>query len=219
MKINQHVHVNGYEMGAGLEEKLQALGFWPDPFRQDKSPGIRYMPPYHYSFETADDPEAMHLAFERAVEMLAEDHDFKGYIESEHVPERRKAQFSLPSFVGKIPFPFEPCEMIEALPPKYKACDIHTKRPLDIPRDGLDDLFHAHGFYEVHTPRHRIYTIQIETIADGVKAFELLKDYFGQVGGVKQIYLEITAGFWRKPYDFPVPAILKRGFLHPFGKR
>lgn len=219
MKNSQHVHINGYQMGEGLEERLTAVGFWSDPFRQDKGPGIRYMPPYHYSFETTNDPEAMHLTFERAVEILAEDPNFKGYIESEHVPGRRKAKFVMPSFVNNAPFPFRPCEMIKAIPPQHKACDIHTKRHLDMTRDRLDEIFYAHGFYEVHTLRHRIYTIQLETVADGVKAFEQLKDYFSKVGGVKEMYLEITAGFWRKPQDFPVPTLVRKGYLHRFQEK
>lgn len=213
MKVYQHVHINGYEKGEALENKLKKLGFWPDPFRQDKGIGLRYMPPHHYSFETVDDESGMNIAFQEAVKILEEDQQFRGYIESENIPEKCRQRYPQRAHDTILPFPFPPCTFVDATFPKYKACDLHLKRSLDLLRDELDDKFHQHGFYEVHTPRNRIYTIQIETVGDGKRAFKSLDQYFRQAGGVKEMYLEITKSFWRKPSDFPVPALVQKGFF------
>ena len=94
---------------------------------------------------------------------------------------------------------------------------IHIERDLHLPRDGLDQLLLDHNFYEVHwqgeNEAERIYTLQSEWFGDAKLAYAKLKDYFDQVGGIKQLDLEITTDFHRKPEGFPVAKVIPKGHI------
>ena len=54
MKVDRHVHVNGYNVRDDLERKFLGIGFFPDPFKKleigSTHPILaeaRFMPPYH----------------------------------------------------------------------------------------------------------------------------------------------------------------------------
>ena len=220
MTIRYESHVNGYEMGNALTDKLLALGFISDPFGQHIPGRTRYMPPHHFTFQDMTKKSALEIAFVEAVKKIREDHQFKGYIESETAVEKRfdKEDYNLDlGALSKLEFPFRPCELVVVLPEEHKAADIHIKRALDLPRDRLDELLLENNFYEVVTPRNRLFTLQTLSANDGKVAYKKLVDYFSVVHGIKQIDFEITHGFYKQPFDFPVPQLLIRGFFSESG--
>ena len=216
---NQHVHVNVYAMGEDLERRLFALGFFADHFVHIGKG--QYMPPYNYSFETRNDSKQMNSVFERTVPVLSEDSEFRGYIESEVIPD----SYCFPSDATRLEdpsallFPFAPCVREEVAPSHRKICDIHIERSVDSPWDALDDTLLKHGFYDGYTATERLFTLHFSSCADGKKAYHLLQEYLASLRGVKKMYLEITQNLWRKPSDFPVPVVVKKGGIIPYSSR
>jgi len=213
MKTKYEIHVNGHEIGEDLEPILLSLGFFPDPFEQGV-PGTRNVPPHHFTFESFNDPANRDYVWEKALEAVKEDPNFKGYIESETVPEIFCIKLEEKPFMpSSVSFPLPVCKTIEVPIGKCKAADIHVKRSGNLPRDALDEMMLAHNFYEVHTPRNRIFTFQTEAFSDAKASYEALRDYFSKVGGVKQVDLEVTGKFYRKPMDFPVARVVPKGYM------
>jgi len=218
-KIDRHVHINGYKVSDDLERKFLSIGFFFDPFKKLERGfthpmlnGARFMPSFHYSFETESFGE-MENAFSAAVEAIRSERDFEGYIESEIVPNEYNIEFNQ----SQIDKPRERCvkipkfELVHVSEGKHKACDIHMKRPYVAPRDKLDDLLLDAGCYEVHTPRSRIYTLQFESGRDGIAAFDFFKKFFTQNGGMNHIYLEIAKDMYKEPANFEFVPYVKKG--------
>lgn len=225
--VDRHVHVNGYRVNDDLERKFLGIGFFPDPFKKlergSTNPmlaGARFMPPYHYSFETENLGD-MDNAFDAAVEAIRSDGNFEGYVESETIPDSYNIRFDslrlynrtinenvlLPQF-----------DLVRVPEDKHKACDIHMKRSGDAPRDELDDILLGAGCYEVHTPRSRIFTLQFESVRDGAAVFNFFRDYFSKVGCMKHIYLEVTKDMYKEPSDFEFVPFVRKGSLYvPYG--
>ena len=222
-KVDRHVHVNGYRVGDDLERKFLSIGFFHDPFKKlergsthSMLVGARFMPPFHYSFETENLGD-MDGAFNAAVEAIRSDKNFEGYVESETIPDAYNIKFSSFRPYNKSKngnFSLPQFDLIRVPESKHKACDIHMKRPGDTPKDELDEILLGVGCYEVHTPRSRIYTLQFESARDGVAALNLFRDYFSKVGGMKHIYLEIAKDMYKEPADFEfVPYVKKSSVL------
>lgn len=209
------IHVNGYEVNQELESRILDLGFFKDPFLQT---GTRYTPPHHFTFVVHNDPATRTNVWNETLKIIKNDAAFRGYIESETVPEEFRKLFENPSEYDSalaltLGFPLPFCKTIEVPIGKNKAADIHVKRGLNWERDSLDDLLLKNNFYEVHTPRNRIFTFQTETFNDAREAYLRLRDYFSKVHGVKQVDLEITGKFYRIPKDFPVARIVPKGMF------
>lgn len=220
-KVERHVHVNGYSVNDELERKFLAVGFFFDPFKKLERgsthpllDGARFMPPFHYSFETNHFGE-MQDTFEAAVDAIKTEKDFVGYIESETVPKAYNTRFDEsqtyhpPEKTIAIPA----FELVPVREGKHKAADIHMKRHQEAPRDALDDILLSAGCYEVHTPRSRIYTLQFESGRDGIVTFNLFKEFFMKNGGMKHIYLEIAKEMYKEPADFEFAPYVKKGAL------
>ncbi len=69
------------------------------------------------------------------------------------------------------------------------------------------------GCYEVHTPRSRIYTLQFESVEDGITAFTFFKKLFMRTGGMKHIHLEVTKDIHKSPANFEFVPFVRRGSL------
>ena len=95
----------------------------------------------------------------------------------------------------------------------YKqASDRFAEEWVDHERD-IEYKDRDHNFYEVWTPRNRIFTFQTEDFKDAKLAYEKLVEYFAATGGVKQVDLEITGNLVRKPFDFPLARVIPRGYF------
>ena len=121
-------------------------------------------------------------------------------------------------FNPTVKFPLVKClNPLELGPGKFKASDIHIERDLKLQKDALDYFLLDNNFYEVHwqgdNEAERIFTFQSEWLGDAKEAYSRLKNYFDQVGGIKQLDLEITTSFFRKPEGFPVAAVVPRGHV------
>ncbi len=220
-KVERHVHVNGYKVNDELERKFLGTGFFFDPFKKLERgsthpllEGARFMPPFHYSFET-DKFGEMEDIFGAAVEAIKTEGDFVGYVESETVPQAYNTRFNpiKPYNPPEKSIEIPPFELVRVLEGKHKAADIHMKRHQEAPRDALDEILLAAGCYEVHTPRSRIYTLQFESVRDGITAFHFFKEFFGKNGGMKHIYLEIAKEMYKEPADFEFVPYVQRGSL------
>ena len=217
LSIKYEIHVNGYEIGKTLGQALFSLGFHPDDF--DRSTITDHAPPHHFTFVTYENRHQLNEVWRRVLAVINADENFRGYIEAETVPDSHRRIFEERPFEPVAEFPFPACKKPHELPAgQFKASDIHIARSLDRSRDELDDLLRDHNFYEVHWrdgngEAERIFTYQTEYAADAKSVYQMLCDYLEKVGGPKQLDLEITSMFFRKPADFPVPKVVPKGFF------
>ena len=93
---------------------------------------------------------------------------------------------------------------------KHKRADLHVKRPASSRRDQLDLDLRESGFYEVHTERNRIYTLQCENAGDAKRIFLLLEEFLRVAGGAGQVNFETISKFLRKPADLQLPRYLPK---------
>lgn len=209
MKTNYHIHVNVFQISKSTETKLVEAGYFYDPFEPLES---SYAPPNHYSCETTD-KKLMRQAWARGLEILKQDDQFEGYIECETLSEKFSIKYAdsqnKKSQLTK-PFPLPIFRTVEVPPNKHKKADLHVKRDNTIPRDELDVLMLASGFYEVWTPRNRIYTLQLESAVDAKAIFFKLKDFFHNTGGIKQLNFEVIGNLVRFPNDFKMAKFLPK---------
>ena len=216
MKTKYEIHINGYKLGDCLERAVLSFGFYPDNF--DRTKITTHAPLHHYTYRTYESRARLNEVWNKTLEAIQNDDCFEGYIEAETVPDKYRLTFQEKPFTPIVNFPFPKCETPLLLQAGlHKASDIHIERDLDLPRDELDDLLLAHNFYEVHWrgehEDERIFTYQTAWFGDAKKAYALLRDYIKNSGGARQVDLEITNLFLRKPSDFPVSRVLPKGFF------
>lgn len=209
MKNNYHIHVNVFQISTLTETKLVEAGYFYDPFEPLES---SYSPPNHYSCETTD-KNIMRQAWEKGLEILKQDTQFKGYIECETLSDRFSVRYNddrHKHFQPIHPFPLPQFKTKNVPPHQHKQADLHVKRANTIPRDELDNLMLRSGFYEVWTPRNRIYTLQLESAIDAKAIFLQLKDYFSVTGGIKQLNFEVVGNLIRFPDNFKMAEFLPK---------
>jgi hypothetical protein len=209
MELHYHIHVNVFEISKVSEIKLIEAGYFYDPFEPLES---SYAPPNHYSWEGTN-KKLMQRLWENGLEILKQDEQFKGYIECETLSEKfsiKYADSQIKKFQLTKPFPLPLFKTIEVPPNKHKQADLHVKRHKAMPRDELDTLMLASGFYEVWTPRSRIYTLQLESAVDAKALFLKLKDFFHVTGGIKQLNFEVIGNLIRFPNDFKMAKFLPK---------
>jgi len=211
MKNNHyyHIHINVFQISEKSRVDLIQVGFFYDPFVPLES---SYAPPEHYSCETHD-KELMKCAWKDGLEILKNDDSFIGYIEQEILSNKYSVNYSNYKFFKSNlgnQFPL-PKFMVHDVPPsKHKHADLHVKRDKATPRDKLDDNLLASGFYEVWTPRNRIFTLQLECTQDAKSIFTLLKKYFNLTGGIKQLNFEVIGNLVRFPKEFKMAKYLPK---------
>lgn len=214
MKSDQHFHINVYTQGETLEREICALGFISYPFVHDiiddRKKG-QFMPPFHYMYIAGSGKQTPDWA--STVQLLEDDPHFTGYIESEVLPPDYSLKFETKPFRPIVHFPFAPFTKVDIPAGSSKQCDIHVERFVHSSWDALDDLLLDHGFYVGYTPNERVLTTHFSSVRDGQLTFGQLQHYFASVGGIREMYLEVICNFWRKPFDFPVPPAVKKGFF------
>ena len=176
---------------------------------------ISYAPLIHYSLE-CDDIGRASAAWSAAVRILQADSKFEGYVEFETASSRFEAPMTMKPYEPAHTFPLHKFTLSEVPSNKHKRADLHVKRPASTSRDQLDlDLLES-GFYEVHTERNRIFTLQCENAGDAKQIFLLLEKYLRVAGGASQVNFEVISKFLRKPADLLLPRYLpaqRSGFL------
>jgi len=201
-----HVHANIRKIGPETCKLFKAAGFVLDPFIDVES---SYAPPIHYCLECNDKMKA-DAAWSAAVAIVQADPDFQGYIERETVARCFNASMRSQPYEPDRKFPLANLRLSDVPLHKHKRADLHVKRAADRARDQLDiDLVNC-GFYEVHTDRNRIYTLQCEHLSDAKRIFLLLKKFLSIAGGADQVNFEVVSKFLRKPEDFKLPRYLSR---------
>lgn len=205
-----HVHINVFNISNSSKQKLINAGFFYDPFVPLES---SYAPPEHYSCETFD-KQLMKQSWKNGLAILEQDNQFEGYIECEILSK----EFSIKYTDDKVKksnltcqFPLPQYKIVDVPLNKYKQADLHVKRDKATPRDELDTLLLNSGFYEVWTPRNRIYTLQLESAKDAKSIFLQLKKYFHLRGGIKQLNFEVIRSLVRFPNDFKMAKYLPKG--------
>jgi hypothetical protein len=157
-----------------------------------------------------DDTNEARRAWNLAHGILQDDADFIGYIEFETLTAAFEADISKLRYSPPFAFPLQQFSLSEVPPYRHKHADLHVKRPASYPPDDLDVQLVRTGFYEVHTERNRIYTLQCEAANDAMHIFSILRDFLTVTGGAKQVNFEVIGRFIRKPYDFRVARYLPR---------
>lgn len=207
MGLRFHVHANIHALGSDTAARLESIGFQSDPFEYLPS---SYAPPIHFSFET-NSPQDARAAWIHAVEIIDQDHSFKGYLESETLADAFESIAELERQYAPISaFPLGKLELAPVPFDRHKRSDLHVKRSATTAQDELDQLLLAAGFYEVRTQRNRIYTLQCEDVRDARKIFQLLRQHIMESGGARIVNFEIVGKFYRKPKTFEVVKYLPR---------
>ncbi|MCH7850579.1 MAG: hypothetical protein IH845_02960 [Nanoarchaeota archaeon] len=202
------IHVNAKTIHKNIESKLLEFGFSSDPFLPT---GLAHTPTNHFTWEAYNNPKSRKLTWDKTRLLLSGDITFQGYAESETVSEGHIVKFHNPnSFNYTAEFPLQRLDAVQLAKGHHKSSDIHIKRGLDLKRDVLDTLLLNNGFYEVHTPRNRIFTLHAEWIGDAKTIFSKLKDYFLESKSVKEMRLEVVSGFYKSP-NFPVADAIQKG--------
>lgn len=201
-----HIHANIRRLGAATPNLFELAGFVLDPFVQCEN---SYAPPIHYAVESDDSREAQ-VAWAAAVDIVQADPDFEGYIEYETLSSRFEATIESKPYEPDRPFPLPNLHLMEVPLRKHKRADLHVKRAAADAHDQLDvDLLNS-GFYEVHTDRNRIYTLQCEDATDAKQIFNILREFLNVAGGAKQVNFEVIGKFLRKPEDLHLPRYLPK---------
>jgi len=201
MNKNYHLHINIFSISDIALKKLKEIGYQNEPFLETAG---SYAPPSHYSIED-NDIEYIKKSWDKGLAILEKDDTFQGYIESEILYEKYSVKYKEDyKFNKEIAFPLPHLTLINVPKDKYKKADIHVKRTLNLEYDKLDELLIESNFYLVRTERHRLYTLQSESLKDMVIIFNKLKEYFDLVGGVKALTLEVVNNLVKFPKDFKV---------------
>src|SRR5438132_3335116 len=168
-----HIHANIRRLGPETPRLFEAAGFVLDPFIDIEN---SYAPPIHYCLE-CDLPGEANAAWSNAVSTVHGDPDFVGYIEFETASSRFEAPMASKRYAPTRAFPVPNLSLSEVPLNKHKRADLHVKRPASDARDQLDVDLKNSGFYEVHTERNRIYTLQCENAGDARRIFLLLEEF------------------------------------------
>jgi len=149
-------------------------------------------------------PWRIFLVLER-LEILKNDSSFVGYIESETLYGKFSTNFEeRREFDSRLHFPLPIMKTVRVPHSSHKMADLHVKKEGDAEKDDLDRILSCHGFYEVNTPRHRIYTLQTQHISDAKKIYYILRQYFYQAGGIKQLNFEMVGKLKKFPCNCEV---------------
>jgi len=203
-----HLHINIFNITNRSIKRLEDIGYKNAPFLFIEG---SYAPPMHYEFEN-NNFDQINQYWDKALKVLEEDSFFKGYIEYESLIDDYSTKYRENyKFSKDIPFPIAILKTVDVPFNAFKKSDLHIKRTLGLPYDELDSLLIKHGFYEVRTARHRLYTIQAESSKDMIFIYKKLKKYFDKSGGVKALTLEFVSRLVRFPSDFNVVGFLPKG--------
>lgn len=199
-----HVHANIRKIGLGMPSLFEAAGFVLDPFVDIEN---SYAPPIHYCLERDDIGEA-NAGWSAAVAIVQTDPDFEGYVEFETSSSRFEAPIVSKPYDPVRAFPLPNLPLSNVPLHRHKRADLHVKRASQYVRDQLDIELTNSGFYEVHTERNRIYTLQCENAGDAKRIFFLLTEFLNVAGGADQVNFEVISKFLRKPEYLRLPRYL-----------
>jgi hypothetical protein len=131
--------------------------------------------------------------------------EWNGYVESEVVPSNWCREFEEMPFKSAEEFPLNPQFEYCA-----KAADVHVSRGLRTPYDALDELLGGKGFYEVRTPKKRIWTCLVAKPQQVKEKMDTLLRYFQRSGGICELECELVDQLIRIPEDFPMRPVAVR---------
>ena len=198
MKV-YHLHINGLELTPNTLLTLQAEGFEYKP-SQIFLAGIGS--PFHLFTAQTKDITKKEIYWNRALEIMQADGSFEGYIEDETNPQ---LYFSNNRPFRFLPFPQLSYDLVDV----KKRADVHVYRDVTLERDTLDEVLLAHHFYEVHTSKSRIFTAETATPREALRLFNILKEYFNQTGGIKNLEFEVVNRLVRVPDTFPLRKVIR----------
>jgi hypothetical protein len=206
--VRYEIHVNTRNISKNTEDGLVEIDFSPDPFLPS---GFAHTPANHFTWETYNNSRLRDRRWNEVIALLRRDARFEGYAESETVSEDYCVKFdNFHNYDPSVEFPLRGLKTIQLPDGNHKTTDIHVKRSVETKRDSLDSLLNESGFYEIHTPRNRIFTLHTEWIGDAKTIFAQLKDYFPKSGGVKGMEMEVVSDFYRSP-GFPLADTIPKG--------
>ncbi len=174
-----HLHINhfGADIPKPIGKLIEARGYSPTKCEMVESHTPLWI--VTKKFHSLIDAEE---AFAEALGLISTDCGMNGYIERESVEPGSVQKFSQIEYDASQSFPMAPLRFRDA----PRGGDIHIFRSIDTPRDDLDvRLFHA-GFYEVTTPKERIWTLLLQSEVDAATLFDSLKVHFSRAGGISK---------------------------------
>lgn len=181
-----HVHVNAFgNVSERTHQALLDMGFELRESRMDSDLGVpQRMGIYTMKPRTL---EGKTKTFEEAHALISADPAFNGYVESESCTDHLTVNMPFragDSDVTNIAFPDLP------MMAKERKADIHVYLPIDSPFAEVDRFLLDHHFYLVETPKSRVYTLGLASMADAKPLYKLLRDHFQEHGGIKKIECE-----------------------------
>jgi hypothetical protein len=148
------------------------------------------------------------------------DSAFEGYVEMEAISPAfsrvlRGGTFDEAAGAELQPMP----HTLSAVPQgSHKRSDLHVKRSASYPRDRLDEIMIALGFYEVQTVRNRIYTLQLASVADARDAFTDICEWLEATGGADRATFEVVRRLHPKPASHKLPLYVPASAEHGGGE-
>jgi hypothetical protein len=211
-KLIFHIHIISTQISKLAEARLVDLGYAKISFLVfERNDFI----PLHYSFKTDSYFDIMRLWIS-ALEIIESDKSFIGHISRETISNKfikRYSEKESENFVLSKPFPLNFLNTIEILHCPYKKADLHVKRNISTEINYIDLTLIEIGFSEVWTNKSRLYTIQIESVRDAKKIFNLLKQYFDEAGGINQLSFEIVNEVIKFPTNLKMTKVLPAGSI------
>lgn len=192
-----HLHVNCYTQTPPPSLVAMREEFGLRVTRFDRVDAGSSVPLWIATKKVTSDREADHW-FEEILTRLDADPLMRGYVESEAVRRECVARYTQRSFATSVAFPLSRGPDRAAA----RSADIHVFRDAETPPDTLDALLAGAGFYEVVNDRERIWTLLLGQREDGQEAFETLKQYFSDAGGISKLELEFVRSLVATPRDF-----------------
>ena len=201
-----HLHINHF--GADIPEPIGSLideqGFSPTECEMvdDHTPLWIVTKKFHSRADAEN-------AFSAALDLIPSNCGMNGYMECEVVEPGSVQKFSKTEYDSSWLFPVGRPQFHDA----PRGADIHIFRAISTPRDELDTRLLHTGFYEVTTPKERIWTLLLESEIDAVILFEKLKAHFLQAGGASKIEREIVNSLQVVPRGFRLRPVAASGSI------
>jgi len=200
MTMAHHVHINHFgDSPPDTIEEIKRSGFSVKETVSCLENKKRKMWLMGYEY---DDGNVSLGIYRVAVAILLKDPTFHGYMELEMLLPGYEMTFEEKKYNPRREFPIREVRFVDG----KKKADVHIFRDYDGQGDRLDQLLLDNGFYEVRTPKSRIWTLLVGSLSEFHHYRRILPEYFRAAGGVKKLEFEIVGRMDASP-GFELPKV------------